>query len=133
MTRPDHVAPGYSTVTPYIMVRDARRVLDFAREVLGAELLRTQDQPDGSLGHTELRVGDSMIMLADSGSEWPEATAALYVYVPDADVAYRRALAAGATSIMEPADQKHGDRQGGVRDVAGNQWWFGSVIGRSAR
>ena len=118
---------GYQTVTPYIMVRDARGFLEFARDILGASVMRSEDQKDGTLGHTEIEIGDTLLMVSDCG-EWPEAPGAFYVYVEDVDASYRRALAAGATSIMEPADQAHGDRHGGVRDRWGNQWWLATKL-----
>lgn len=127
MDRPTWVRDGYPTVVPYIMVAGAERVLEFARELFGARVARTDRRPNGSLGHTELVIGDSMVMLADTGGEWPETPAALHIYVRDADETYRRALEMGATSIMEPSDQPHGDRMGGVADEVGNQWWIASV------
>lgn len=129
MNTPDYVRDGYPTVAAYIMVPDAGQVVAFARAVVGAEVIRSDTRPDGRLGHTELRVGDSMIMVADPGTEWPAAPAALHVYVPDADRAWQLALEHGATSIREPGDQPYGDRMSGVTDAAGNQWWFASVAG----
>lgn len=116
------------TVTPYIMVRDARGLLEFLQTILDARVVRTGDQPDGTLGHTEIRIGDTVLMLSDVGTEWPEAPGAFYVHVDDADDSYRRALQAGATSIMEPADQAYGDRHGGVKDRWGNQWWLATPM-----
>jgi PhnB protein len=116
------------TVTPYIMARDARGLLEFLRTVLDAQVVRTSDKADGTLGHSEIRIGDTLLMIADVGAEWPEAPGAFYVYVDDADVSFRRALQAGATSIMEPADQEYGDRHGGVKDRWGNQWWVATPV-----
>lgn len=128
MAKAHYVPEAYATVTPYIMVPDARDVLAFTQEVFGARVLRTSERPDGLLGHTELELGDSRIMLADCGSDWPAASGAFYVYVENVDETYRRALEAGARSIMEPADQDYGDRHGGVADAAGNQWWIAAPI-----
>ncbi len=119
---------GYRVVTPYVMVRDARGFLGFAQAVLDARVIRSDDQKDGSLGHTEIEIGATLLMLSDVGEEWPEAPGAFYVYVDDVDARYRRALEAGATSIMEPADQAYGDRHGGVRDRWGNQWWLAKQL-----
>ena len=71
--------------------------------------------PDGAVRHAEVRIGDSMLMLTDGGGEWKPMPASLYLYVNDADATYKRALAAGATSVMEPVAQFYGDRQGGVK------------------
>jgi len=81
---------------------------------------------DGSIGHAEVRIGDSVIMLSDARDQWKPLQSAVYLYVPDTDVVYRRALEAGATSVMEPADQFYGDRNAGVQDPAGNFWWIGT-------
>jgi PhnB protein len=73
--------------------------------------------------------GNSMLMLADARPpEWPSQPASFYLYLPDCDAAYARALAAGAQSILEPADQFYGDRHGGVKDAAGNSWWVATHI-----
>jgi PhnB protein len=130
VNRPDYVREGYPTVAAYIMVPDAGRVLEFARTVFGAEVIRSDQKEDGTLGHSEFRIGDSMVMLGDTGTEWPAMPAALHVYVPDVDRVWQLALDNGATSIREPADQPHGDRMGGVSDAAGNQWWIASMTGR---
>jgi uncharacterized glyoxalase superfamily protein PhnB len=99
------------------------------KDVLGAEEMFRMDSPTG-VGHAELRVGDSVVMLADAqGSATGKvAPAMLHIYVEDVDATYRRALAAGATSLREPADQFYGDRSGGVEDGFGNQWWFATHI-----
>jgi PhnB protein len=78
--------------------------------------------------HAELRIGDSVVMLADAAGDFKPLPCALYLYVPDADATYRRALEAGATSVMEPANQFYGDRNAGVKDPTGNQWWIGTHV-----
>ena len=80
--------------------------------------------PDGSVMHGEVRIGDSVVMMGEAWGESKPIAAALYLYVNDTDVTYRRALQAGATPLREPADQFYGDRSGGVKDPAGNQWWI---------
>jgi PhnB protein len=88
-------------------------------------------QPDGRIGHAEMRVGDSIVMLADSstaeGSGEP-MPATVMTYVEDADATYGKALEAGATSLREPADQFYGDRSAGVVDPFGNHWWFNTHV-----
>lgn len=78
--------------------------------------------------HAEVQIGDSVAMISDTSAQSKPMPGMLYAYVPDVDATYKRALAAGATPIMEPADQFYGDRHGGVRDVAGNQWWIATHI-----
>jgi len=85
-------------------------------------------RPDGRVGHAEIQIGDSVVMISDASAQSNPIPAMLYVHVPDVDASYKRALQTGATSIMEPAEQFYGDRHGGVRDVAGNQWWIATHI-----
>ena len=120
-----YVWPGCATVSPFIVVSDAMDVVAFAKVVFGAELL---DEPllraDGTLSHAVVRIGDSTIMLGSPPAPEARSTAFLHVYVADADAAYDRALAAGASPIAPPMDQFYGDRAGGVTDKAGNTWWI---------
>jgi PhnB protein len=84
--------------------------------------------PDGRVAHAEVRIGDSMIMLTDGSDQLQPSVTGLYLYVPDVDESYRRAIAAGGSSIQEPADQFYGDRNSGVKDPTGNDWWISSRI-----
>jgi uncharacterized glyoxalase superfamily protein PhnB len=120
---------GYSTVSPYLVVDDAAGVIEFLQEAFAATPLRRYERPDGSLMHAEVRIGDTVVMLADANEQWPAAPGMLHVYVDDVDAAYRRALAAGAVSVQAPAQQA-GDpeRRGGVRDPAGNSWWMAMQV-----
>jgi PhnB protein len=127
---PVHYIPKeHHTVTPYIMVEGVESVMNFLTAAFGAESWEVMKAPDGSIMHAQMMVGNSMLMLAGARPpEWPSQPASFYLYLPDCDAAYRRALAAGATSIMEPADQFYGDRHGGVKDAAGNSWWIATHI-----
>jgi PhnB protein len=81
--------------------------------------------PDGRIGHAEVRIDDSVIMIGDDREEtWKAMPSSIYLYVVDCDAVYKRALEAGATSLMEPKDQFYGDRSGGVKDPAGNHWFI---------
>jgi uncharacterized glyoxalase superfamily protein PhnB len=86
---------------------------------------------DGAVLHAEVKVGDSMVMLSDGGDgrgDWRPMPTVLYLYVPDADAVYERALAAGAVSVMAPTTQSYGDRRGGIRDPSGNVWWIPTQV-----
>jgi PhnB protein len=122
------IPEGYHSVTPYLVVDGAAQVIDFAEKTFGAQLLLRMPGPGGTIGHAEIRIGDSVVMLADANATHPPRPGLLMVYVTDVDAVYRRALAAGATSEREPADQFYGDRSGGVRDGAGNQWWIATHV-----
>jgi PhnB protein len=123
------IPPGFHTVTPYLIIDGAEDIIGFMQKAFGAKPEHEPTKrPDGKIMHATLKIGNSMVMLADS-SEHAKATAVmLYLYVPDVDAAYQKALKAGATSLMEPADQFYGDRTGGVKDAAGNSWFFGTHI-----
>jgi uncharacterized glyoxalase superfamily protein PhnB len=122
------IPEGHRTVTPYLVVDGATNVLDFVRQAFGAEEKFRMDTPDGKIGHAEVQIGDSIVMMGDAGAENPAMPAMIHLYVDDCDATYERALAAGATSEREPTDQFYGDRSAGVRDSAGNLWWIATHV-----
>jgi PhnB protein len=115
---------GYHAVTPYLIVDGAERLITFMLDVLGGTEMMRLPGPDGRIGHAEIRVGDSVVMLADVPPSGELTTSMLHVYVADSDATYRRALAAGATSLREPTNEFYGDRMSGVQDPFGNKWYF---------
>jgi uncharacterized glyoxalase superfamily protein PhnB len=122
------VPAGYQTVTPYLVVPEVARLIDFLKEAFAAQELRRDTGPDGAVRHAEIKIGDSMVMLGEATAEWPAMPGMLHVYVDDVDAVYRRALLAGATSLREPVDESYGDRVGGVADPSGNQWWLATPV-----
>ena len=122
------IPEGYHTVTPYLVVEGANRLLAFLEAAFGAKVLYRTDRPDGEVAHAEIQIGDSRVMLSGSQPQWPALPCALYLYVEDCDALYAQALAAGAKSTQEPADMFYGDRHGGVIDPSGNQWWIATHI-----
>lgn len=119
---------GYHSVTPYLVVTDARAFVAFAQNALAAEQICSTTAPDGAVTHAEIRIGDSRVMIGQTRGARKPFPAMLYLYVTSADVSYRRAVAAGGTSIMEPALQFYGDRIAGIMDPFGNQWWFATRV-----
>ena len=117
-----HVPSGFRALTPYLVVEGASRLIEFVQKVFDAEVLIRMDGPDGKIHHATVKIGDSMLELADAGGHWGPMPAGLHVYVPDIDATYRRALDAGAVSILAPADQFYGERSASVRDPLGNVW-----------
>jgi PhnB protein len=115
---------GYHSVTPYLTVQGADRLMEFMIQVFGAREKTRMSRADGTIGHAEVRLGDSVIMLAEAGGDWPPMPGAIHLYLDDCDAVYQRALEAGADSAMPPADQFYGDRMSGVRDPFGNLWWI---------
>jgi PhnB protein len=122
------IPKGYHTVTPYLIVKDAMASIEFMQKAFDATLDHVSKNPAGKIMHTELKIGDSMLMMGEAMEGFPAMPCGLYLYVPDTDKLYLQALAAGATSIMEPADQFYGDRNAGVVDAEGNKWWIGTHI-----
>jgi PhnB protein len=122
------VPEGYHVVTPWIISRDTARLLDFVKEAFGAEEMGRVPAEDGSIGHAEFRIGDSVVMAFDSKPEWPDTPAFLRLYLEDGDEVYRRALEAGAVSVTEMTEHLFGDRVGRVRDPQGNVWWIQSRV-----
>ncbi|KIL37343.1 extradiol dioxygenase [Cohnella kolymensis] len=121
---------GYSNVSPYLIVTGAQSVVDFLKQTFDAAELRRYDRPDGSIMHGELRIGDSVVMIAEANEGWPAVTTNVHVYVEDVNVVYKRALAAGGESVQEPQVQEGDpDRRGGVKDPSGNYWWISTQIG----
>lgn len=120
---------GYSTVSVYLVVEGARSVIDFLKKTLDASDLRRFNTPDGKIMHAELRIGDTVVMIADASGSYPAFPAWLHVYVPDVDATYKNALAAGGLPVQEPA-RREGDthRRGGFKDPGGNTWWIATQV-----
>jgi uncharacterized glyoxalase superfamily protein PhnB len=115
---------GYNSVSPYLVVSGAAKTIDFLTTVLGAKEIQRFAGPDGRILHAEVRIDDTVVMVADSAEGWPPVEAHVHVYVPDVDAAYRQALAAGATSVQEPVKKQDADKRGGVKDAGGTSWWI---------
>jgi PhnB protein len=125
-----HIPEGYHSVTPYLYLGDAARAIEFYKEVFGATEIMRMDAPGGKIGHAEIKIGDSFIMLSD---ECPEMDArspqsvggtpvGLLLYVEDVDAVVERAVATGA-KLLEPLEDKfYGDRMGKVVDPFGHIW-----------
>jgi len=129
------IPPGYTTVTPYLIIRGAAKAIDFYKRAFGAVELYRLAGPDGAIAHAEIRIGNSPVMLSDGmGSGYSDpltlggAGVSFMVYVPDVDAAFARAVAAGATVKRPVADQFYGDRTGTLADPFGHVWSIGTHI-----
>jgi PhnB protein len=129
------IPEGYHSVTPYLAVHDAAAALDFYKRAFGARERMRMAAPGGKVGHAEIEIGDGVVMLADA---WPEGrfvapsgeevSVSLHLYVEDADAAFARAVAAGAT-VVQPVETKfYGDRMGTVRDPFGHRWHLATHV-----
>jgi PhnB protein len=123
-TRPDR-HPDFRAVTPYLHHRDAEGLMGFLKDGLGATEIGVFRAPDGRVMHAVFRLGDGAL---EFGEADPPGPTAFYLYVPDADALYARAVEAGAKSLYPPADQPYGDRVGGVEDAWGNTWYIASPL-----
>jgi uncharacterized glyoxalase superfamily protein PhnB len=124
---PKHIQPGYHTITPYLYGGPA--LVDFLKEVFGAEVVQRGEPDAAGNNHNELKIGDSRVDLGSGYFSDKSIAAALWVYVPDMEATYRKALKLGATSVREPADMTWGDRVAGVKDSFGNTWWIATHVG----
>lgn len=118
------IPDGYHSVTPHLTVPGVAKLIEFLKKAFDAKELGRHATPDGGIMHAEVRIGDSVVMMGEPRSGGAPMPTMLYLYVPDIDAVYRRAVQAGGVSLMEPADQFYGDRKAGVRDPSGNQWWI---------
>ena len=125
----DSAAPaGYTSVAPWVVTPDTGALLDFVAEVFGGVELGRVQLEDGTIGHAEIRVGDTVLLAFDRQKDWPAMPSLLRVFVDDADAAIERAVAAGAVVVTASATQAFGQRGGRVRDPFGNIWWISAVV-----
>jgi PhnB protein len=122
------IPEGFHTVTPYLVVDDPATLIEFLKNAFDAKEDHRSTAPDGRIMHAQVKVGDSMVMIGGAMKDWKAIPAVLYLYVPDCDATYKKALGAGGVSIMEIANQPYGDRHGGVKDPAGNTWWVATHV-----
>ncbi|HXJ22874.1 MAG TPA: VOC family protein [Polyangia bacterium] len=138
-TKVNPVPAGYHNVTPYISVKGAGKALDFYKRAFGAEVVVRMDMPDGRVGHAEILIGDSHVMLADEMPDMPDAiakspaslggtTCGLMIYMDDVDTRFQRAIEAGATVKRPVKDQFYGDRTGTLQDPFGHVWTLGTHV-----
>ena len=139
MSKIPHIPDGYNTITPYLVINGAAQAIEYYKKVFGATVAVRMDAPNGAVGHAELKIGDSIIMLAD---ENPQNTTpghsgartiggspiSLYVYLPDVDKVVEHAVAEGAKVLKPVQDQFYGDRSGFIQDPFGHFWGIATHI-----
>ncbi len=116
---------GYPTVSPYLVVEDGQRLIDFLDEVFDGRVARLYQRPDGTLQHAEVRIDDSVIMIGEATGEWKASPSMVHLFHPDVDAVFERAVAAGAVIQQEPKAGTGGDtdKRGGFLGPCGNSWW----------
>jgi PhnB protein len=130
MSKVHYIPEGYNSVTPYLIIKGAAKAIEYYKNVFGATEVLRMEGPDGRVGHAELQIGDSRIMLADECPEMGYRSAesigaspvSLYVYLPDCDKVVEKAAAEGAKILKPVADQFYGDRSGFIQDPFGHFW-----------
>jgi PhnB protein len=128
---PDQIntAPeGYTTVAPWVVTDDTGAFLDFVVQAFGGEELARVATEDGSIGHGEIRVGDTVVLAFDRHADWPHMPSLLRVFVADADQTFSQAIAAGGQVVTSLANNAFGQRGGRVKDPFGNIWWVVSHV-----
>ena len=129
-TQSKPIPPGFRSVTPYLTLNNASRALDFYKRAFGAQEVMRMDAPGGKIAHAEIKIGDSLIMLADEmpggGCQSPQSlggtTAGIFLYVDNVDTIFNQAVSAGAQAESQPADMFWGDRYGRLKDPFGHSW-----------
>lgn len=136
MSQVPYIPKGYNTVTPYLIIKGAADAIEYYKKVFGATVVVRMDGPEGRVGHAELQIGDSRIMLADENPKMGHSSAStigaspvsLYLYLPDVDRVVEKAAAAGAQILKPVQDQFYGDRSGFIRDPFGHLWGIATHI-----
>jgi len=118
-----NIPQGYQRIMPYLIVEGAAKFFTFMQTVFGATEKMKVMRNDTTIMHAELQIGENTIMFTDATAEFSVQNAGIFIYVPNCDDTYEKALANGATSIMEPVNQDYG-RGAGVKDAFGNTWWI---------
>jgi uncharacterized glyoxalase superfamily protein PhnB len=124
----NYFSEGAPTVQPFLQPLCSEPVIEFLTKALGAVELGRAATPEGIILHTTVKIGNSSLELADANGIYQPMPGMFYLYVPDVDAAYRRALECGAEGISEPADQSYGDRHGNVKDTAGDTWYIATRL-----
>jgi PhnB protein len=123
------IPKGYHTITPYLVVDGAKKVVEFLKKAFDAQqiTLMPGESPD-KIGHAEIKIGDSIIMIGDAMADQKATPTMLYLYVEDADAMFKRAKQAGGTVVKEVENQFYGDRAGCIKDPSGNTWWVATHV-----
>jgi PhnB protein len=122
------IPDGFHTATPYLLVQDGDKQIDFLKQAFSATEVHVSRTPGGRLMHGEVKIGDSIIMIGEARDNWKAMPAMVYLYIEDADRTFRQATAAGGKTVREVKTEFYGDRSGGVEDPNGNIWWIATHV-----
>jgi len=124
-----HFLPEMGSVTPYLHPAGATKLIDFLKEAFSAEEIARHEEPKGTVVHAKVRLGNSILEMGEAHGQYQPMPSMFYMYVNNVDGSYARAIKAGAKSLFAPADQPYGDRNAGVEDPFGNQWYLAMRAG----
>jgi len=122
------IPDGYHTITPYLIVEDAKKLIEFLEKTFDAKMAFVMKDDNGRINHAEIKIGDSMLMFSEGCEEYKPTFTHLYLYVENVDSTYKKALEAGATTVSEPVDKFYGDRSASVKDSFGNFWGIATHV-----
>ena len=122
------IPDGFDAITPYVFAQGASRLIEFISAAFDGEVTSRQTRPDGAIMHATMRIGDSLLMLADPTPEFGPMPTSIYLYVADCDAVYHRALSVGGVSVFPIMTLPSGERYGGVKDPCGNIWWVATHV-----
>jgi PhnB protein len=122
------IPEGFHAITPYLFARGASQLIEFISVAFGGEVTFRQARADGAIMHATMRIGDSMLMVADPTEQFAATTSSIYLYVTDCDTVYQSALRAGGVSVFPIMTLPSGERYGGVKDPCGNVWWVATHV-----
>lgn len=122
------VPEGHHTVTPYLLVNNAKKLIEFIKKTFDGTVDYMMKSEDGTIRHSTVKIGDSMVMISGGTEQLHPMPCMLHLYVEDVDSVYKKAIQAGGESLREPEDQFYGDRSAGVQDQWNNQWWIATHI-----
>jgi len=122
------IPEGFHAITPYLFAHGASRLIEFISAAFEGELIFQQKRPDGAIMHATMRIGDSMLMLADPTPEFGTMPTSIYLYVADCDAVYHRALSSNGVSVFPMMTLPSGQRYGGIKDPCGNIWWVATQV-----
>jgi PhnB protein len=127
MSTAEYIQEGFTAITPYLYAK--LDLVDFLKNAFGAEVTHSPTPDAGGNFHAEAKIGDAYVLFGSGYFSDPAMAAAIYLYVPDTDATYKRALSLGAKSVREPKTETWGDRTAGIKDTSGNTWWLATHKG----
>lgn len=122
------IRDGFHAITPYLFAQGASQLIEFISAAFGGEVTFRKERSDGAIMHAEVRIGDSMLMVAEATGQFGPTPTSIYLYVTDCDAVYQRALDAGGVSLFPMMTLPSGERYGGVKDPVGNTWWIATHV-----